>query len=113
MCTELEWDGGNNTAQMSTCSLYQEGNAILMKNPPDEGIVDVGVTKYRSYLFLAVAYGSRVESSKLGVSGTEHLAHPAEWIGVDDALQSSAQHRDAQKNCDASFMKTYRHRCRR
>jgi len=55
MCTELEWDGGNNTAQMSTCSLYQEGNAILMKNPPNEGIVDVGVTKYRSYLFLAVA----------------------------------------------------------
>jgi hypothetical protein len=67
------------------------------ERPPDEGIVDVGVTKYRSYLFLADAYGSRAESSKLGGSGTEHLAHPAEWIGVDDALQSSAQQRDAQK----------------
>jgi hypothetical protein len=37
------------TKQMSTCSLYQEGNTILVKDPPDEGIVDIGVTKYRSY----------------------------------------------------------------
>ena len=32
-----------------------------------------------------------------GVSGTEHLANLVEWMGVDDALQSSAQQRDARK----------------
>lgn len=50
MCTESEWEKGKkDTMQMSTCSLYQEGNAILTKDPLDEGIVDIGITKYRSY----------------------------------------------------------------
>jgi hypothetical protein len=52
---------------------------------------------FQYLLFLVVAYGSRAESSKLGVSRTEHLANPAEWIGIDDALQSSVQQRDAWK----------------
>jgi hypothetical protein len=52
---------------------------------------------FQYLLFLVVACGPRAESSILGVSGTEHLANPAEWIGVDDALQSSAQQRDARK----------------
>ena len=52
---------------------------------------------FQYHLFRVVAYGSRAESGKLGVSGTEYLANPAEWIGVDDALQSSAQQRDARK----------------
>ena len=51
---------------------------------------------FQYLLFLVVAYGSRAESSKLGVSGTV-LANPAEWIGIDDALQSSAQQREARK----------------
>ena len=50
MCTESEWERERKKPkQMSTCSLYEEGNAISMKDPPDEGIVDIGVTKYRSY----------------------------------------------------------------
>jgi hypothetical protein len=66
-----------------------------MKDPLDEGIVDIGVTKYRSYNSDVNAFEQRAANS--GVSGTEHLANPAEWIGVDDALQSSAQQRDARK----------------
>ena len=77
-----------------------------MNDSPDEGLAGIGVTKYRSYtrmqifqylLFLLVACSCRAECGKLGVSGNGASSNPAKWIGVDEALQSSAQQRDARK----------------